>query len=261
MSVFRLYEPHELAETGYPFAWRQINSLTVMRDELDEVVDRLSQARAIGIKDLVRQDAGDRCVRCGHPYRVGQDGIMEPASLEGASLAADLGIDPRALDLGFELEADRRGDALDDLIVKAKRTHWSPCDEQCTHAGPCRAKRFPAIDSSPWSELRFTDPYPTAGVWSAYNSSVQAAWRILTVHHLNGVKHDCRWWNLTALCQRCHLEIQGKVTMERVFPLEHSEWFKPYAAGWYAFIYLGEDLTREQAVERQDELLALEQMA
>ena len=49
--------------------------------------------------------------------------------------------------------------------------------------------------------------------------------------------------------------------MERVWPWEHSEWFKPHAAGWYAFTYLDEDLTREQVTERMGELLALERAA
>jgi hypothetical protein len=38
-------------------------------------------------------------------------------------------------------------------------------------------------------------------------------------------------------------------------------WFKPYAAGWYAWSYLGEDLTREETMARMDELLALEMAA
>ena len=33
--------------------------------------------------------------------------------------------------------------------------------------------------------------------------------RTLTVHHLNGDKADCRPENLVALCQACHLHIQG----------------------------------------------------
>lgn len=32
---------------------------------------------------------------------------------------------------------------------------------------------------------------------------------VLTVHHLNRNKADCRWENLVALCQRCHLRIQA----------------------------------------------------
>lgn len=88
---------------------------------------------------------------------------------------------------------------------------------------------------------------------------VEARWRILTVHHLNGVKADCRWWNLASLCQRCHLTIQGRVQLHRVWPWEHSDWFKPYAAGWYAHAYLGEDLDRKQTLARLGQLLALEQ--
>ena len=90
---------------------------------------------------------------------------------------------------------------------------------------------------------------------------VEARWRILTVHHLTGVKSDLRWWNLAALCQRCHLQVQGKVRMERVYPWEHSAWFRPYVAGYYAWTYLGEDLSRRETLARLDELLALECVA
>lgn len=100
----------------------------------------------------------------------------------------------------------------------------SPCDERCTHGGDSR-------------------------------------WRILTVHHLDGDKANCRWWNLAALCQRCHLTIQGRVVMARVWPWEHSEWFRPYVAGYYAHVYLGEDLSREETEARLDELLELERCA
>lgn len=58
--------------------------------------------------------------------------------------------------------------------------------------------------------------------------------RMLTVHHLDGDKANCAWWNLAALCQACHLRIQGKVIMARVWLFEHSEWFKPYVGGFYA---------------------------
>ncbi len=56
-----------------------------------------------------------------------------------------------------------------------------------------------------------------------------------TTHHLDGQKGNCNWWNLAALCQRCHLHIQAKVVMERVWMFDHSEWFKPYVAGYYAY--------------------------
>ena len=61
--------------------------------------------------------------------------------------------------------------------------------------------------------------------WSAIAIAVKnlAGWRcehcghvhdvpngyMLTVHHLNGNKSDCRFTNLVALCQRCHLRIQS----------------------------------------------------
>jgi hypothetical protein len=108
------------------------------------------------------------------------------------------------------------------------------------------------------------DPTPEAcgpAVAALSPTPVEARWRILTVHHLNGDKYDCRWWNLAALCQRCHLTIQGKVQMARVWPWEHSEWFKPYVAGYYAWAYLGEELSREEVEARLDELLALERAA
>lgn len=125
------------------------------------------------------------------------------------------------------------------------RGEWTPCDEECHHDGPVRI----------WtSEGAGTRESPLV-------VHDEAQWRILTVHHLNGVKYDCRWWNLAALCQRCHLSIQSRVVMERVFPFEHTDWFKPHAAGWYASIYLGEDLTRAEVDARMDELLALERMA
>ena len=64
-----------------------------------------------------------------------------------------------------------------------------------------------------------------------------AAGYTLTVHHLDLSPANCRWWNLAALCQRCHLHIQSKVVMERVWMFDHTPWFKPYVAGYYAAQY------------------------
>jgi 5-methylcytosine-specific restriction endonuclease McrA len=80
----------------------------------------------------------------------------------------------------------------------------------------------------------------------------------LTVHHLTLDPANCRWWNLAALCQRCHLRIQAKVIMERPWMLEHSEWFRPYVAGYYAHLHgLPDD--RETVMQRIDELIAIGQ--
>lgn len=55
----------------------------------------------------------------------------------------------------------------------------------------------------------------------------------LTVHHLDIDPSNCAWWNIPALCQRCHLHIQSKVVMEREYMFEHSEWFKLYVYAYY----------------------------
>lgn len=60
--------------------------------------------------------------------------------------------------------------------------------------------------------------------------------RVLTIHHLDGDKSNNRWWNLVPLCQKCHLYIQGKVILKRTWMLEHSDWFKPYVGGYYAYL-------------------------
>lgn len=60
---------------------------------------------------------------------------------------------------------------------------------------------------------------------------------VLTCHHLDMNPKNCEWYNTPALCQRCHLQIQAKVAMEQNWMFPHSEWFKPYAAGYYASIY------------------------
>lgn len=77
----------------------------------------------------------------------------------------------------------------------------------------------------------------------------------LTVHHLTGEKDNVRWWNLAPLCQRCHLKIQAKVIMHRPWFLPHSEWFKPYVAGYYA-AQLGLDDDREFVMAHMEELIS-----
>lgn len=85
--------------------------------------------------------------------------------------------------------------------------------------------------------------------------------KILTTHHFDGNKSNDAWYNLLALCQGCHLHIQGKVDPEIPFFFEHSAWLKPYVAGFYAKKYEGKDLSREEVMARLEELLAYEQRA
>lgn len=86
----------------------------------------------------------------------------------------------------------------------------------------------------------------------------------LTVHHLTMRKDEPfqNWWAFLPLCQRCHLQIQHRVVLDRPWVMsEHSEWFTPYVAGFYAHKYLGIDLTREETEARLPELLSLERAA
>ena len=85
--------------------------------------------------------------------------------------------------------------------------------------------------------------------------------RILTTHHFDGNKANDEWFNLLALCQRCHLHIQGKVDPEQPWMFEHSTWLKPYVAGFYAKKYEGRNLTRDEVMSRLDELLKYERKA
>lgn len=83
----------------------------------------------------------------------------------------------------------------------------------------------------------------------------------LTVHHLTMAKDEPfeHWWAFIVCCQRCHLSVQGRVDLNRPWVMaEHSEWFKIYAAGWYAFRYLGEVLSRDEVLARLPELLDVE---
>lgn len=124
---------------------------------------------------------------------------------------------------------------------------WSPCDDECM------TNDYHGFADGTW---RKRDVYD--GETGEAIEILEARWRILTVHHLNGIKHDCRWWNLVALCQRCHLSVQARVVMERPYHGEHSEWFRPYVAGFYAWRYIDAELTREETIASMDELLALE---
>lgn len=97
------------------------------------------------------------------------------------------------------------------------------------------------------------------GVWLRTGKPRQ---RVLTVAHLDDDKANCRWWNLVAMCQVCHLSTQGRINMDRPWVMTpHSAWFQPYVAGFYAAKYLGQQLTRAEVMARLDELLGLEARA
>ena len=136
---------------------------------------------------------------------------------------------------------------------KHGKGEWTACGVECSHQGPLAylvgEQIVPVVSNS------------RAGVLVVGGKNALAQWRIGTVHHLDGDKANCRWWNLLALCQRCHLTIQSRVNPHQPYMLEHSAWFKPYVAGFYANKYEGRDITREQALAEMDRLLALERIA
>ena len=55
---------------------------------------------------------------------------------------------------------------------------------------------------------------------------------MLTVRHLDMDKSNCVDWNLAALCQRCHLSVQGRVDFTQQYMLEHTDWIKPFMEGF-----------------------------
>lgn len=135
---------------------------------------------------------------------------------------------------------------------------WTRCDEKCTHGAPLGF----LLDSGEVKPIE--NPNAPAGelFGRPAGNRLRAQWRILTVHHLDGNKANCRWWNLLALCQRCHLQVQGRVNPAQPYVLEHSDWFKPFVAGFYSAKYEGNpEITRDEAVRRMDDLLAHERLA
>lgn len=218
VDLFRVYfDPAEIDDQmGYPWQW-SIGYRTL--DGIDEPSRGFIGTMPRRLPDVVRALAGHRCVRCGHPFVIGET----PGQ-------------------------------------------WSPCDDECDHVGPLGLiedrlawTAVPlAIDVRKPPRTAAETRQFAAATREPYPLIVVAEWRVLTVHHLNGVKTDCRWWNLAALCQRCHLTIQAKVHMQRRYRRAHTPWFQPYVAAYYASTFLGEELTREQTMARLDELLALE---
>lgn len=63
-------------------------------------------------------------------------------------------------------------------------------------------------------------------------------------HHLDNDKANCEPWNLAALCQRCHLRIQGRVIFAQAWMLEHSGWMKPHVEGFKVWVGQQDDAAR-----------------
>jgi hypothetical protein len=87
--------------------------------------------------------------------------------------------------------------------------------------------------------------YPAEWPFAAWAIKCMAGWRcercgvahgpipnVLTVHHLDGNKANLESWNLAALCQRCHLRIQHRVTFYQDWPFDHSPWMARHVADY-----------------------------
>lgn len=85
-----------------------------------------------------------------------------------------------------------------------------------------------------------------------------ASGHMLGVHHLDCNKSNCRWWNLVSLCQKCHLQIQHKVVLRRQWMWDHTPWFRPYVAGYYAHL-AGLPDDRETVLANVDRYIAIGQ--
>ncbi len=59
-----------------------------------------------------------------------------------------------------------------------------------------------------------------------------AAGYMLTVHHLDLHKPNVADWNLAALCQKCHLRIQGRVDFYQEYMLAHTPWMQLHVDGF-----------------------------
>ena len=202
-TLLRRYEPEECGTDGYPHAWHKGEVVVSMIGSPDEHTGTIDPP----IKDLIREQANNRCQRCRHPYTKG------------------------------EIEDG-----------------WSDCDGECKHFGG--EQRGWNFETHQWVLGR--NDQMSAGQLVSGGRRMQARWRILTVHHLDEDKRNCLWWNLVALCQRCHLRMQRAVVLDRPWLYEHSDWFKPYAAGFYAWKYEQAELDRGEVEARLDELLAYE---
>lgn len=89
---------------------------------------------------------------------------------------------------------------------------------------------------------------------------------MLTVHHIDLNCSNCAWYNIPALCQKCHLVIQHKVIIDRPWMFDHTLWFRPYVAGYYAarfelipvtFNYWESLLSLPQVLNHQDQYIEL----
>lgn len=77
MNPFRVYDLNECGADGYPVAWHRLDHETLLDWSSGIGESHYPPGAKMGVKHLVRAEAGYRCVRCLHPYRNGEHGNGE----------------------------------------------------------------------------------------------------------------------------------------------------------------------------------------
>ncbi len=148
------------------------------------------------IAAAVKAHHGNRCERCGHPNEKPWKGRHFPIRalpLDHESMQLP---EAERADLGYCGQCRTVYDiTIVDVDAPCYYGEPAPCDDRCTHRT---------------------------------NDKKQ---RVLTVDHLDGDKANNDGWNLAALCQSCHLSVQGRVRMEQTYAFRHTEWMRPHVEG------------------------------
>lgn len=84
----------------------------------------------------------------------------------------------------------------------------------------------------------------------------------LTVHHLTMAKDEPfdHWWAFAVLCQRCHLQVQARVDLDRPWVMQdHTPWMQPLVGGYYAHKYLDLAVSRTEVEAQLPFFVSIEQ--
>lgn len=164
----------------------------------------------------------------------------------------------------YEARTDRLRGAFPDLLSAPRKSDIHAdvvgINGQIKHNYQPKMRRFTNTYNDDGKEKR-RQAREAAGNKCIRCGSPSVPGRILTCHHFDGDKSNDAWHNLLPLCQVCHLQVQAKVDPHISWMFEHSDWLKPYVAGFYALKYEGRQITREEAESRLEELLSRERLA
>ena len=135
---------------------------------------------------------------------------------------------------------------LTHLAEIKERQGPSVCECGCGKGAHFPYRPYPCVKHQDGSRACriYVPAYPLQWPMAAWWVKDSALWRcercrvahgdvpnVLTVHHLDGDKWNLEWWNLAALCQRCHIRIQARVDFyQDSLTGIHSEWMAAHVA-------------------------------